>query len=348
MLMYAACMSACEKAPAPVEEIRPVRTIVAEVKEFGTVLEGVGEIRPRLESDLGFRIGGKIIERPVNAGDHVRRGTLLARISNDDQRNKLRSAQANVDAARATLDEATSDEQRNRQLLEKQLVPQARYDTAVNTLNSARAGLDAAVAELGLAGDQLAYTTLLADDDGVVTAVGAEVGQVVSAGQLVVRLAHQSQKDAVFNVSEEGIRTAPKDPPVVVSLLSDPSIRVVGRVREVAPDADPVTRTFAVKVDIAGAPPDMLLGAMVRGEVRMPGSASVALPPSALTAKDGAPAVWRFNPKSGAVDLVPVKVSRYETGLVLIESGIEAGDRIVTAGVHRLRPGQKVRLPDGK
>lgn len=346
-LSLALLLTACDRAPGPVEEIRPVRTIVAEMKEFGQVMEGVGEIRPRLESDIGFRTGGKVVERPVNVGDRVRRGALLARIDDVDQRNQLLRAQADVDAARAGLDEAVSDEQRNRQLLEKKLVPQARYDTAVNTLNSSRARVDSAMAQLRLAQDQLAYARLTADDDGVVTATGAEPGQVVASGQMVVRLAHQSQKDAVFNVSEEMVRMAPKDPPVEVSLLSDPAIRIVGRVREIAPEADPVTRTFAVKVDLAGAPPDMLLGAMVRGAVRTPGNRAVALPPSALVSRDGAPAVWRFDPATETVELVPVEVSRYETGQVLIGAGIETGDRIVTAGVHRLHPGQKVRLLGG-
>jgi RND family efflux transporter MFP subunit len=195
-----------------------------------------------------------------------------------------------------------------------------------------------------LAQDQLGYTALFADAAGAVTAKGAEPGEVVHAGQMIVQLARQGGRDAVFDVPEQLIRTGPRDPLVQLALSNDPTIRATGRVREVAPQADSTTRTWQVKVGIIDPPPAFALGSTVTGSIKLSPPPGVEVPPSALTEANGRPAVWVFDPQSQTVSLRNVDVARYDPADVVISQGLETGEVVVTAGVQVLRPGQKVRL----
>ena len=212
---------------------------------------------------------------------------------------------------------------------------------------TAQAQVDAAHAQVGIAQDQLSYTVLFADAPGVVTATGAEPGEVVRAGQMIVNVARQGGRDAVFDVSEQLIRTGPRDPVVQIALTNDPSVRATGRVREVSPQADPTTRTFQVKVGIIDPPPAMELGSTVTGSIKLSAPAGLEVPPSALTEADGRPAVWVVDPKSQTVSLRNVDVSRYDPADVVVSQGLDTGEIVVTAGVQTLHPGQKVRLLGG-
>ena len=248
-------------------EVRPVRTTVVDPKPIDDDRRAVGEVKARYESDLGFRVSGKVISRPVDVGVSVKKGDLLARLDEQDYRNKLKSAEADVVSAQAVLVEAKGAEDRLRQLLASGTTTRANYDAAFKNLRSAEAKLDAAKAALDLAKDQLSYAELHADFDGVVTAVGAEAGQVVNVGQMIVRLAQPDDKDAVFAIAESAFRRrSPAQPPeIVVSLLSNPNISVHGVVREISPVADPATRTYQVKVTLKNPPEQMRFGGSVVG-----------------------------------------------------------------------------------
>lgn len=348
-VLTATCLlPGCKEAEEVKSEIRPVRTTVANPKPIDDDRQAVGEIKPRQESDLGFRVSGKVISRAVDVGVSVKTGDLLARLDEQDFQNKLRSAEADVTSATAVLTEAQGAEDRQRQLLDKGVTTRSNYDAALKNLRAAEAQLESSKAALNLAKDQLKYTELAADFDGIVTAVGAEPGQVVNTGQMVVRLAKPDQIDAVFNIAESAFKEHPgaNMPEITVSLLSSPGIVANGVVREISPVADPTTRTFRVKVTLQNPPEAMRFGASVLGRLKERSAPVVVLPGSALFDKGGQPAVWTYDVASAQVKLKPVVVSRFETDRVIISDGIAKGDVIVTAGVNRLREGQVVRLLD--
>jgi RND family efflux transporter MFP subunit len=285
-----------------------------------------------------------MIERPVNVGDVVKAGQIVARLDPQNQQNSLRSAQADLASAQAVLTQTRLAFGRQQKLLVDGWTTKARFDEAQQALVTAQAQVDSAQAHLRIAQDQLSYTDLSSDAPGAVTAVGAEPGEVVRAGQMVVQLARQGGRDAVFDVPEELIRTGPRDPVVEIVLTDDPQVKATGRVREVAPQADPATRTFQVKVGIIDPPEAMRLGSTVTGSIRLSAPPGVEVPASVLTEANGSPAVWVVDPQSQIVSLRNVDVLRYDPATVIISQGLETGEIVVTAGVQTLRPGQKVRL----
>lgn len=333
-----------EQAKAP--EVRPVRTLMVEPKPIDDDRQAVGEVKPRYESDLSFRVAGKVLARLVDVGANVKQGDTLATLDTQDYQNRLRSAEADVTSAEAALVEAQGAESRSSKLLKDGYTPKATYDTAVRNLRSAEAKLNQAKANLDLTHDQLKYTELKADFDGVITAVTAEAGQNVNAGQTVMKLAQPGDKDAVFNIAETAFGDHKDEPlpEVVVWPLSNPGLVIEGQAREVSPVADPTTRTYAVKVTLKNPPPQVRFGMSVGGRVKGRSAPVVVLPLAALYDKGGSSAVWVFDAASGSVSLKPVVVSRFETDAVVIASGLVKGDVVVTAGVNQLREGQKVRL----
>jgi RND family efflux transporter MFP subunit len=252
-----------------------------------------------------------------------------------------------VGAADAGFVEAQSTEERLGKLLKNGWTPRANYDTALHNLRAAEAKLAAAKASLALTRDQLNYTGLKAEFDGVITAVGAEAGQNVTAGQMVVRLARPSDKDAVFNIAETALLDhRNEDAEVIVWPLSNPKMIIEGVVREISPVADATTRTYTVKVTLKDPPPPLRFGMSVGGRWKGSPALMFALPLSVLFEKNGAPAVWVFDPLSESSKLKPVTVARYEADTVIISSGLAKGDTVITAGINTLREGQKVRLAD--
>ncbi|HLG80409.1 MAG TPA: efflux RND transporter periplasmic adaptor subunit [Bradyrhizobium sp.] len=343
-VIAAATVAGCDKKPPSATQVRPVRTITVERVADGETVSLTGQVRAKDEVSLAFRVDGRVIERPVNVGDILKPGQLVARLDPKDQQNALRTAEANLSALEAVLTQARLTFNRQQQLLKDGWTPRATFDEAHQKLLSAQAAVDAAQAQVRLAEDQLGYTSLFADAAGAVTAKGAEPGEVVHAGQMVVQLARQGGRDAVFDVPEQLIRTGPRDPLVQLALTNDPSFKATGRVREVAPQADPTTRTWQVKVGIIDAPPAFALGATVTGSIKLSPPQGVEVPPSALTESDGRPAVWVVDPQTQTVSLRNVDVVRYDPADVVISQGLETGEVVVTAGVQVLRPGQKVRL----
>jgi RND family efflux transporter MFP subunit len=330
------------KVEAP--EVRPVRTMTASKGEAGETVVLTGHIQAEDEPALAFRIGGRIIERPVNVGDRVEAGQVLAKLDPENELNALRSAEAALVAAQGQLTYARGDFERQRQLLANGHTPRARFDQSQKALQNAQSQLDNTEAQLQIARDRVSWTTLTADAAGTVTARGAEPGEVVQAGQMIVRLARQGGRDAVFDVPAQLLRSAPGDAQITVRLADDPSVTATGRVREVAPQADPVTRTFAVKVGLSDPPEAMRLGATVTGSLKLASEPVIALPASALTELNRQPAVWIVDPKGLTVSLRNVELLRHDPGTVVIAQGLDTGDIVVTAGIQALHPGQKVRL----
>lgn len=344
LIVAAATLTACKPKEASVEA-RPVRTVIVQARSVDDDRQAVGEVRPRYESELSFRVAGKVLARLVDVGATVMRGDIIARLDAQDYENRLRSAEAEVAAAEAALVEAVADEGRKAKLVKDGWTTRATYDGVVQKLRSAEARLTSAKANLDLSRDQLRYTELKAEFDGVITAVGAEAGQNGAAGQLVVKLARPGEMDGVFNIAETFFARGVEDKPeVVVWPLSKPELQIEGEVREISPVADAATRTYTVKVTLKSPPPQLRLGMSLAGRVKSTSDRVVKLPLSALFDKAGLPGVWVVDPASGGVLLRPVNVARFENNAVIIASGLNDGDVVVTAGVNTLREGQRVQL----
>jgi membrane fusion protein, multidrug efflux system len=342
--LIAIALAGCDKPAPPTDDPRPVRTVTIEQKAEGETVSLTGHIRAKDQVSVAFRLDGRMIDRPVNVGDEVKAGQVVARLDAQNQQNSLRSAQADLASTEAGLTQARLAFGRQQKLLAGGWTTQARFDDAQQALATAQAQVESAQAHLRIAQDQLSYTVLLAAAPGVVTAVGAEPGEVVRAGQMVVQLAQKSGRDAVFDAPEELIRTGPRDPLVEIALTDDPQVKATGHVREVAPEADSATRTFQVKVGIIDPPDTMRLGSTVTGSIKLAAPPGVEVPASALTQADGRPAVWVVDQRSQTVSLRNVNVLRYDPATIVVSQGLQTGEIVVTAGVQTLRPGQKVRV----
>lgn len=344
LTLVAACREETAAAPEPP---RPVRYVVAQSRAAGETVRLTGEIRAEDSAALAFRASGRMVERNVGVGDTIHTGQLLARLEDTTQRNTVQAAQAELFAAEGELARTETDYQRHAQLLERGFATRQRYDTALQVYRQAQSRVDTARAQLANAKEALAFTALYADAPGVVTTVGAEPGEVVAAGALVFRVARDNGRDAIFDVPERLITNGDGTAEITVALVSDPSAVATGRVREVSPQADPVTRTFQVAVGLSDIPASFRLGSAVTGSVNLASVAATALPATAMTTMDGHPAVFVVDPATSTVDLREVAIGRFDLAEVLITSGLIDGDMVVTAGVQALRPGQKVRLGEG-
>jgi membrane fusion protein, multidrug efflux system len=334
---------ACSKKEAAEPDIRPVRAVTVDLDEAAERATLTGEIRARHESDLGFRIDGKIISRPVDIGSSVKKDDLLAQLDPQPRRQLLLAAKADLVSAEAARVRDQANEARKAQLVKDGYGTRVAYDDALASLKTSQSQVESAAARLQQAEDNLSYTDLRADADGVITAVSANVGQVVSTGQSVVRLAQPGEREAVFNVSEEVLTSAPRDPPVSVALTSNRSISVIGTVRYVSPQADTTTRTYEVRVSLPDAPEQMRLGATVTGSVHFKSRGAIELPGSALFEQNGKPAVWVIDQETSTVHTKPISIERYSGDKIVVRDGLQKGDVVVTAGVQKLIPGQRVR-----
>jgi membrane fusion protein, multidrug efflux system len=345
MLVLMAPLNACrEEDAAKVSPIRPVRTQDVEFTEWKQAGSAIGEIKPRYESDVGFRIAGKVAARFVEIGTVVEKGTIIARMDSTNEQTAIAVAETEIRSARAELEDATGQEGRQRELLRRGYTTQVNYDAAQRRFKLANAKLESTELARKDALDRLGYTELRSDDAGIVTAVAAQPGQVIAAGQMVVRIARTDVKEAEFKIAEYTLRSVPRDSIVEVSLVDDPSIKAVGHVREVATTADAITRSFAVRVTLETPPAAMRFGATVQGRVVLEEKQVVRLASSALVRAEDGPAVWVFDPISSTVSLRHVTILRYEVDQILIVDGLKRGERVVTKGIQKLWPGMKVRL----
>ncbi len=341
LAVLAACQPAEQKA---VPEIRPVRVVTIQSGGSGDSVSLTGRVQAESEVNLAFRIDGRMISRSVNVGDTVTAGQEIARLNPENEENGLRAAEATLQGARGQLIEARANEERNRSLLAQNFISKAAFDRITQVANSAQAQVDAAQAQVGISRNRLGYTRLLADAGGVVTAVGAEPGEVVQGGRMVVQVARKDGRDAVFDVSARLKDIAPANPEITVTLATDPAVTAKGRVREVSPRADPVTGTFAVRVGLIDPPAAMRLGTTVTGRMQVGAPQGIELPASALVRAEGRSAVWVVDPQAMTVSLRTIEVQVSDPETVRVAAGLNPGEIVVAAGVQALRPGQKVRL----
>jgi RND family efflux transporter MFP subunit len=362
-----ALLSACQRtAEAPPPEIRPVRAITIEKRDSSGTVALTGTVQAQTEINQSFRIDGRLVERTVDIGDSVKAGQLIARLDPQNEESALLSARAQLAAANAQLVEARSNFARMSELVVEAAVSRAQFDQAKALAQSAEAQVQAVQGQLNLAQNRLSYTRLVSDVSGVVTARGPQPGEVVSAGRMIIQVAREGARDAVFDVPAQIKDSAPLNPDISVSLGKDskapairqpdiavslginPAVTAKGRVREVSPRADPVTGTFAVRVRLIDPPAAMRLGSTVTGRIKLDAVNGITVPTSALVRTEGKTAVWVFDAKTGTVALRNVTVANSDAAMVQVASGLNPGDVVVTAGVQALRPGQKVRLLETK
>ncbi len=349
MAGVAALLVACSR-PAPPEE--PVRAVKVMTVEGSTILarhEYAGEVRARVESRLGFRVGGKIIKRQAELGQRVKAGQVLAQLDPQDLRLAADAARAQVAAAATNRNLAAADYRRYKELKDQNFISGAELERRDATLKAAQAQLQQAQSQLAVQGNQAGYAVLTADVSGVVTAIEAEPGQVVAAGVPVVRIAADGVRDVVFSVPEDKVADVKVGAPVTMRVWAQ-NADLAGRVREVAASSDPVTRTYAVKVSIdAQEPPP--LGATVNVVMPVAGLAGVPvikLPTSALRQDGQATAVWVLDKASMTVRSQLVQLATADGNEAVVAAGLQPGMLVVSAGVHVLSPGQKVTIYQSK
>ncbi|WP_026330078.1 MULTISPECIES: efflux RND transporter periplasmic adaptor subunit [Caldimonas] len=340
-------LTGCTRTPPPQEPVRAVRTLTLAASSARQQQEYAAEVRARTESRLGFRVPGKMVQRHVNLGDKVRAGQVLAVLDARDLRLGEQAARAAVSAAQANLEQAEADFRRFSELRAQGFISSAELERRETALKAARAQWAQAQAQANVQGNQAAYANLVADVSGVVTAIEAEPGMVLGAGMAVLRLAHDGPRDAVFAVPEdqlEAVRAlAAAGVPVQVRLWGQEGRSIEARIREVAAAADPITRTYTVKADLGLT--DVPLGRTATVVIQQPAQAGVAkLPLSALREHQGRTHVWVVDPDTMAVNLHPVELAGSDGNEVVVRSGLKPGQTIVTAGVHVLTPGQRVRI----
>ena len=336
-------LTACGKE-RPTEPLSP-RVYVQQVstREFAPPIQLSGDIQARVETQLSLRVGGKIIERKVDVGDHIQANQVLARLDPKDLKIQVETAQASVNAQQAQVVQTRAAFIRQQKLLPKGYTSQSEYDAANAARLSAQSALTAAQAQLANAREQLSYSQLQAEAPGVITARQAEVGQVVQATMPIFTLARDGARDAVFNVYESLFIEPPKNPTVQVTLLSNPAIKVNGQIREITPTVSAQSGTLQIKVQLDALPKGMDLGSIVSVNLTPPASPSIELPWSALTKDVSEPAVWIADEQNN-VRLQRVQVGRYLTGSVIVSKGLKDGEKVVVAGGQLLHPGMKVEV----
>ena len=303
-----------------------------------------GEVRARHETVKAFRVGGKIIDRYIEVGSLVKPGQALARIDASDYELSTYGVKSQLQGVRADYEQARKELERFATLLDKKFISQAEFDRRQNVVNLAKARLDELQSRLAVTSNQVGYTVLRSDETGVITAIEAERGQVVTAGQPVLRVAQMGEIDVVVNVPENQLQAIQQAQAVQVSIWANPGKLYEGKVREISPIADPVTRTYTAKIALAQAADEVRLGMTATVKFRGEQVTAAYIPISAVYRKNNQTAVWVVDATTHAVNLVPVVAKTFSANEVAIESGLHGGDIIVTAGVHKLYVGQKVRL----
>jgi membrane fusion protein, multidrug efflux system len=339
LLALAACQG--EEAAAP--EGRPVRVVTVEARKLANDIQLSGEVQAEKNVGLAFRIGGRVTERPVNVGDRIAAGQIIARLAPTLEQNALTAAKAALEAARGEVNAARNAFARQERLMAQGFTTRPRFDQALKAQEAAQAQFEDAEAQVELAQDRLGFTELRAGVAGIVTARNVEPGEVVQPGQVVVQLAREDGRDAVFSVPARLLETQSGNSTIRVALAEAPAITALGHVREVAPQADPVTRTFQVRVGLQDPPDAMQLGSTVVGTLEVRSEAVVSIPASALAQQGISPAVWVVDPAKSTVSLRDVDVLRFDPGQVIVSQGLEPGEIIVSGGIQALHPGQRVR-----
>jgi membrane fusion protein, multidrug efflux system len=341
-------LAACQQeAPPPEKPPFIVQAETATLTDYAPRVRLTGEVQAQVESDLSFRVSGRVAERLVDVGDHVTVNQVLARIDPQEQQASVTAAEAAVRAAEAVLRQATSAFERQKSLLARGFTTQREHDQAEEAFRTAQGSLETAKAQLGTVRDQLSYTVLRAGAPGVITARNVEAGQVVQAAQTVFSIAQDGPRDAVFDVYESIFTRELANPAIELTLVSNPTVKATSTVREISPTVNTATGTVRVKVSIERPPTAMALGAAVVGEGRFQPRKLVVLPWNALSSANGQPAVWTVDPQTKVVSLKPIAIEGYETGKIIVRDGIQPGEVVVTGGAQLLRPNQVVAPAEG-
>lgn len=331
----------CKQDTHVSEPVRPVLSILVEPTPSRDPVF-VGAVEPRFRTDLAFRVLGRLIARHANLGDPVTEGQTVAAIDPLPLELAVRSARAELANAQARLETASAAEQRKRMLILTGATSRQTLDDAEQVRAGAEASVAHAQANLTKAIEQLRYAQVKTDFGGVVTAVSAEVGQVVAPGQTVITVARPDVREAVVDIGSDFPVRLQIGLPFSVSLQLLPTVQVEGRIREIAPQADPVTRMYRVRIALRDPPPSFRLGSTVTVKLSGDQSSTLRLPTSAILFKDGESFVWVVDPPANTVSLHKVDVVIDGTDARV--SGLAVGTRIVSAGIHSLKPGQKVRI----
>ncbi len=344
VLTLTAVLAGCKQEREPPPPPRPALTMLVEPSAALDMVFS-GAIQPQVQTPVGFRVVGRMISRPVNAGDRVEKGESLAAIDPLSLEMAARAATANHASARAQFDNAASTETRQAALLEKKTTSQAAFDNAEQERAAARANMEQAEANLAKAREQLSYAVLKADYSGVVTAIDAEVGQTVSPGQPILAIAEPTRRDAVIDAPGNDIDALQVGQTFDVSLQIDPARTVKGAVREIAPEADAVTRTRRVKIALDNPPQSFRIGATIFARAVTGADDMIRIPDSSLLRVGDKAQVFVVDPSSSKVELRDVEIAPDRTPKRwIVRAGLKAGERIVTAGVHRLTAGESVRI----
>ena len=344
-LVLIAGLSACGKEAAKAPEARVVNVVRVHPGSDSSEVAYSGDVRARYETNLSFRVAGKIVARNVEVGTVVRSGDVLARLDPEDQKLNAQSAQSQLAATQSEYDQIKADLERYSDLYKKEFISKADYDRRLSAFNVAQARLAQAKAQLSVTQNQTGYTALAADHAGVITAIQAEVGQVVAPGQAVMKLARTDDKEVVISIPENRLAELNGSKEIAITLWANPAMKYRGKVREVSPSADPVTRTYAAKISVLNPDTTMKLG--MTANVYLTGArrgVSAMLPATALFQDNGKAAVWLVDPAASTVKLVPVEVGEYIEDKIAITAGLKQGDVVIRAGVHKLFAGEKVRI----
>lgn len=324
-----------------------MRTVVAGRTAGSVGATYSGEIRARYESQLGFRTAGKIVARMVEVGSHVKRGQPLFQLDTTQETLQVAAAGAEADAARSRVAQARVDVKRTEQLLAQNFASQAELDQQRLALNQAEAQLRSAQARQQLNANMRGFTTLVADRDGVVSAINAEAGQVVSAGQTIATVAADGEREVSISIPESRVDELRKAPTLTITVWAQPDKSWTGKLRELAPDADSVTRTYSARISIQEAGPELRLG--MTASVIAPdvdGSGVVRVPLTAIVDHERGRQVWVVDPKTSRVIAREVKLGAAQNDSVIVVEGLAGGETVVTAGVHMLQPGQQVKVAE--
>ncbi|PBB38137.1 efflux RND transporter periplasmic adaptor subunit [Mesorhizobium sp. WSM3868] len=339
----AACSRSEEKAP---EVIRPVLSMVVEPKTVET-FGFAGSIEPQYSADLAFRLLGRVVSRDVKVGDIVSKGTTIAALDPTALEFAVQASKADLSNAQAQFANAAASEERQRQLLASANTSQATFDAAKQARQAAEAGVERANAALAKSQEQLGYARLFSDFDGVVTAIGAEVGQTVSPGQTVVTVARTDPREAVVDIPDQLTGDLTVGAPFEIILQSLPTIKTDAKLREVAPQSEGSTRTRRVRLTLVNPPSAFRLGSTITATRMTKLAPTIELPISALLEKNGSEMVWVVDPQSSSVSAREIKIASKKGGSFTVAEGLAAGMRVVTAGVHSLSEGEKVKVPEG-
>ncbi|CDX31617.1 RND efflux membrane fusion protein [Mesorhizobium sp. ORS 3359] len=346
-LLVLAALAACSRSEEkPPEVIRPVLSVVIEPKTVET-FGFAGSVEPQYSADLAFRLLGRVVSRDVKVGDLVTKGTTIAALDPTALELAVQASKADLSNAQAQFINAAASEDRQRQLLASANTSQATFDAAKQARQAAEAGVERANAALAKSQEQLGYARLFSDFDGVVTATGAEVGQTVSPGQTVVTVARTDPREAVVDIPDQLIGDLTVGMPFEIVLQSLPTIKTQAKLREIAPQSEGATRTRRVKLTLVDPPTAFRLGSTITATRVSKVAPTIELPISALLEKDGSDKVWIVDPQSSSVSARAIKVTSRNGGSFTVAEGLEAGMRVVTAGVHSLSEGQKVKVPEG-